>query len=151
MISFAKILDSSCVANRVEARDKESALVAAVDVLAKGGKVPDRSRLLEDIRARERLASTGIGEGVAVPHALCDSLTETLLAVVHLAQPVAFGALDGQPVDLLFMMAGPKGGTTDHLKLLSKLAKLLHDGTFRQAARQATDGKALAQLLYDQD
>jgi PTS system nitrogen regulatory IIA component len=78
-------------------------------------------------------------------------LTETLLAVVHLAQPVAFGALDGQPVDLLFMMAGPKGGTTDHLKLLSKLAKLLHDGTFRQAARQATDGKALAQLLYDQD
>jgi mannitol/fructose-specific phosphotransferase system IIA component (Ntr-type) len=111
----------------------------------------DPVKILEEIRARERLASTGIGEGVAVPHALCDSMDQTVMAVLRLEKPVPFDSADGVPVDLIFIMAGHKGDTANHLKLLSKLARLLHDGDFRSAARAAADGPALAKLLYDRD
>ncbi len=151
MILFSEILDPVCAATGVTVEDKDSALVAAVDLLANGGKVPDKVRLLEEIRARERLSSTGIGEGVAVPHALCDLIPQTAMAVLHLTHPVDFGALDGAPVDLVFLMAGPRGATANHLKILSKLARLLHDDTFRIAARQAQNGAALARLLFERD
>jgi PTS system nitrogen regulatory IIA component len=151
MISFSTILNPSCAAVGVVASDKDAALVQAVEVLARGGLGFDPVKILEEIRARERLASTGIGEGVAVPHALCDSMDQTVMAVLRLEKPVPFDSADGVPVDLIFIMAGHKGDTANHLKLLSKLARLLHDGDFRSAARAAADGPALAKLLYDRD
>ncbi len=151
MVLFSEILDPVCAATGVLAADKDAALVAAVGLLADHGKVHDGSRLLAEIRARERLSSTGIGEGVAVPHALCDEIPHTVMAVMHLAKPVDFASLDGKPVDLVFMMAGPRGATANHLKILSKLARLLHDEQFRTAARDARDGAALARLLLEKD
>jgi fructose-specific phosphotransferase system IIA component len=151
MILFSEILSPSCAATGVSVETKDAALVAAIDLLAKGGKISDKARLLEEMRARERLSSTGIGEGVAVPHALCDAIPQTVMAVLHLSHPIDFASLDGAPVDLIFMMAGPRGATANHLKILSKLARLLHDGEFREAARKASDGPALAQLLFDRD
>lgn len=151
MINFETILQPSCAAVQVAASDKDAALAASVNLLASNGKVTDPGRLLEDIRAREKLSSTGIGEGVAVPHALSDAIPETVLAVLRLAKPIDFGAVDDAPVDLIFLMAGPRGETTLHLKLLSKLARLLHDEDFRKAARAAADGASLARLLYERD
>jgi fructose-specific phosphotransferase system IIA component len=151
MISFKDILKIQCAAVGVDAKTKDEVLSRAVDVLAAGGSVPDPQRLLEEIRSREKLSSTGIGEGVAIPHALCDSIGETCLAVLRLAVPVDFAAMDEKPVDLVFLMAGPRGDTGNHLKLLSKLARLLHDSEFRKSARSAADGAALVQLLYARD
>lgn len=151
MVLFSEILDPACAATGVSVADKDAALIAAVDILANGGKVHDRTRLLAEVRARERLSSTGIGEGVAVPHALCDEIPETVMAVLHLNRPVDFESLDGKPVDLIFLMAGPRGATANHLKILSKLARLLHDEQFRAAARDARDGAELARLLFEKD
>ncbi|MBU1080693.1 MAG: PTS sugar transporter subunit IIA, partial [Spirochaetes bacterium] len=100
---------------------------------------------------REKLSSTGIGEGVAIPHALMEGVAATTMAVARLAEPVDFDAEDGGPVDLVFMIAGPRSDTGGHLKLLSKLARTLHDPEFRKAAREAPDGPALARLIYDRD
>lgn len=151
MISFKDILKSQCAAVGVEARSKDDILVRAVDLLSAGGAVPDPAKLLEEIRSREKLSSTGIGEGVAIPHALCDSIPETCLAVLRLASPVDFSAMDEKPVDLVFLMAGPRGDTGNHLKLLSKLARLMHDPDFRKGARTVSDGAALVELLYSRD
>ena len=150
MIQFGTILKASCVAVDVDSKDKDAALAAVTELLVSGGGGTDAPRLLSEILARESLASTGIGEGVAVPHALADDIRETAMAVARLAKPIDFDAVDGEPVDLLFLLVGPKG-TTAHLQLLSKLARLLHDPAFRKAARAAPDGAALARLLYDRD
>lgn len=151
MMSFAAILDPACCAVGAAAADKDAAIAAAVGALVAGGRLRDSARLLEETRARERLSSTGIGDGVAVPHALCDAVAETVMSVVRLAEPVDFDAVDGRPVDLVFFMAGPRSATADHLKILSKLARVLHDEDFRRAARAAPDGPALARLLFDRD
>lgn len=151
MISFKSILKEKCVSVGVAASTKDAALAAAVDLLLSGDPATDRERLLAEIRSREALSSTGIGEGTAVPHALCDFVRTTSLCVVRLAEPVPFGSVDGLPVDLLFLMVGPRGDSAVHLRLLSKLARLLHDESFRAAARSAEGGSELARLLYDRD
>ncbi|MFA6505794.1 MAG: PTS sugar transporter subunit IIA [Treponemataceae bacterium] len=151
MINFSSILKVSNAAVDVDSRTKDDALSFAVDLACKSGAVPNRDKLLVEIRARETLSSTGIGEGVAVPHALCDSITQTVLSVVRLARPIDFAAVDSKPVDLIFLMAGPRGDTANHLKILSKLARLLHDADFRNAARAAKDSEALVHLLLGKD
>jgi len=151
LISFKEILSPGCAAVGVPAKSKAEALAAAVRALLPGGLVRDEEKLLSEVKAREALASTGIGEGVAVPHALCEALGETAMSVIRLEKPIEFESVDGEPVDLVFLMAGPRGDTGVHLRLLSKLARLLHDPAFRAEARRATDGAALAELLYTRD
>ncbi|QQO10991.1 PTS sugar transporter subunit IIA [Breznakiella homolactica] len=151
MTSFKHILDPVCAAVGVAADTKEAALAQAVEILAKNGKVPDSAGLLREVLSRESLAPTAIGEGVALPHALSASVPETMFAVLRLARAVDFGADDGGPVDIIFLIAGPRNETSAHLKLLSKLARLLHDEKFRAALRSAADGRSLAELLYEKD
>ncbi|GHT77886.1 PTS system fructose family transporter subunit IIA [Spirochaetia bacterium] len=151
MVSFKQIFSEDSAAVDIPAADKAGALAAAVDVLARNGKVGMPQKLLVEIKARESLASTGIGFGVSVPHVLCDEVDEIMGAVLRLKEGVDFNAEDSRPVDLMFLIAGPKGETFTHLKLLSKLARLLHDAAFRESLRQAPDGKALAALLYEKD
>jgi fructose-specific phosphotransferase system IIA component len=151
MISLSTILEPACVAVGQPATDKDAALAAVVQLLAKGGKLPDPGRLLDEVRTREKLSSTGIGFGVAVPHALSESVGETLLAVLRLQAPIDFEAADGEKVDLLFLMAGSRASTADHLKVLSKLARLLHEDEFRAALRAAPSAADLWECIRTRD
>jgi mannitol/fructose-specific phosphotransferase system IIA component (Ntr-type) len=120
-------------------------------LLAAGKDEGFEQALLAKVLAREELGSTGIGEGVAVPHAMTSSVSETVMAVARLAKPIDFAAVDDQAVDLVFLLVGPEGSSAAHLQILSKLARLLHDPEFRKAAREAPDGATLAGLLYARD
>ncbi len=151
MLDFRSILLPQCVRVGLKVKDKEALLVAMADLAVESGKIPDAAMLLKAIKEREALSSTGIGEGVAIPHALSDSVPETMLAVASLAVPIEFDSVDGKPVEIAFLMAGPRGETAAHLKLLSKLARILHDPDFREAARTAPDADTLVRLLYDRD
>jgi mannitol/fructose-specific phosphotransferase system IIA component (Ntr-type) len=151
MINFSNVLDTGRAAVGIRAADKTGALKAAIRMLCASDEKLDETALLSAIIAREGLSSTGVGEGVAIPHALLDGIERTSMAVVRLDRPVAFGAADEVPVDLIFMIAGPKKGTSGHLQLLSKLARAVHDPVFRQAAREAPDGPALARLLLERN
>jgi fructose-specific phosphotransferase system IIA component len=151
MTKFATILDPSCVAVGLVADDKKSVLAAITGLLVSGGSVGKAQDLLSRVLSREELASTGVGEGIAIPHAVSPSVSETVMAVARLAKPVDFLAVDGQPVDLVFLLVGPEGSSGVHLQILSKLARLLHDPDFRDAARAAPDSGALADLLYAKD
>ncbi len=151
MITFSNVLEVGRIAVGIEANDKTNALRAAARILCSDDETLDAELILAAIIAREELSSTAVGEGVAIPHALLDSLERTRMAVIRLDRPVAFGAQDDVPVDLIFMIAGPKKGTSNHLQLLSKLARVLHDPVFRKAARQAPGGTELVRLLFERD
>jgi PTS system nitrogen regulatory IIA component len=103
--------------------------------------------IFESLIARERLGSTGLGNGVAIPHGRISGSDGVQAAFVRLARPLDFDAIDGKPVDLLFALAVPEHCTGDHLKLLSQIAELFSDEPFLQKLRDASDCSELLQLL----
>ncbi|MSQ89516.1 MAG: PTS IIA-like nitrogen-regulatory protein PtsN [Betaproteobacteria bacterium] len=106
-----------------------------------------RSVVFESLFARERLGSTGLGQGVAIPHGRIKGLKDALGAFVRLAQPVPFDAPDGKPVSLVFTLLVPEHATEKHLELLSELAQMFSDRALREAMALATDAAALHQLI----
>jgi PTS system nitrogen regulatory IIA component len=93
--------------------------------------------------AREKLGSTGLGLGVAIPHGRIKGLKQALGAFAHLAVPVDFGAPDGEPVDMVFVLLVPEKANETHLELLSELAQMFSDKQFRESIRTAQDTKSL--------
>ena len=106
-----------------------------------------RSVVFESLFARERLGSTGLGQGVAIPHGRIKGLKEAQGALLRLAQPVPFDAPDGQPVGLVFVLLVPEKATEKHLQILSELAQMFSDRTLREAMARAADAAALHQLV----
>lgn len=105
--------------------------------------------VFESLCARERLGSTGLGHGVAIPHGRVNSSAAPQAVFIRLAKPLAFDAVDGEPVDLLFALAVPENCTSDHLKLLAQIAERFSDPQLLEKLRNAEDANELVQLLSD--
>ena len=103
--------------------------------------------VFDSLFARERLGSTGLGQGVAIPHGRMKGLKEALGAFARLAQPVPFDAPDGRPVNLVFALLVPEHATEKHLEILSELAQMFSDRALRVAMASAPDAAALHQLI----
>ena len=106
-----------------------------------------RVKVFDSLFARERLGSTGLGEGIAIPHGRIKGLKEAVAALVRLDEPVAFDAPDGKPVNLLLFLLVPEQATQQHLEILSDVAEMLSDRTMRETLLTATDPQALHQAL----
>jgi len=106
-----------------------------------------RSVVFDSLFAREKLGSTGLGQGVAIPHGRIKGLKEALGALIRLAQPVPFDAPDGNPVSLVFVLLVPEKATEKHLQILSELAQMFSDRTLRDAMSGAADAPTLHQLI----
>jgi len=106
-----------------------------------------RVKVFDSLFARERLGSTGLGEGIAIPHGRIKGLKEAVAALVRLDEPVAFDAPDGKPVNLLLFLLVPEQATQQHLEILSEVAEMLSDRTMRDTLLTATDPQALHQAL----
>ncbi|MET3691312.1 PTS system nitrogen regulatory IIA component [Methylobacterium goesingense] len=107
----------------------------------------DEREVFETLLQRERLGSTGIGDGVAIPHGKLPGLDRLFGLVTRLEKPVDFDALDGQPVDIAFLLLAPEGAGADHLKALAQVARLLREPGILERIRAARDASALYALL----
>jgi nitrogen PTS system EIIA component len=103
----------------------------------------NRALITDSLFARERLGSTGLGHGVAIPHGRIKGLKQPLSAVFQLASPIGFDAPDEQPVQLMIFLLVPEAATQKHLEILSEIAELLSDSALREKMKQATDALAL--------
>ncbi|HEY5896737.1 MAG TPA: PTS IIA-like nitrogen regulatory protein PtsN [Burkholderiales bacterium] len=106
-----------------------------------------RSVVFDSLLARERLGSTGLGQGVAIPHGRIKGLKEAVGAFIRLAQPIPFDAPDGEPVNLAFVLLVPEKATEKHLQILSELAQMFCDKALRQSMASAADAAELHQLI----
>jgi PTS system nitrogen regulatory IIA component len=106
-----------------------------------------RSVVFDSLFAREKLGSTGLGQGVAIPHGRIKGLKEALGAFLRLAQPVPFDSPDGAPVTLAFVLLVPEKATEKHLQILSELAQMFSDKALREAMGRAADAAALYELI----
>src|SRR5216684_2759503 len=108
-----------------------------------------RSLVFDSLFGRERLGSTGLGQGVAIPHGRIKGLKEALGAFVRLAQPVPFESPDSQPVSLAFILLVPEKATEKHLQILSELAQMFSDRSLREAMLSAPGAAELHQLITE--
>ena len=129
----------------IAARDKEQLLARIAELLDPGA--ASRESLLASLRQREKLGSTGLGYGIAIPHGRSAALEGAVAAFVRLAEPLDFESLDGQPVDLVFALVVPEHFTHQHLMFLAELAELFSDTALVQELRTAPDSEALYQAL----
>jgi fructose-specific phosphotransferase system IIA component len=143
---ISAILDSSCIRLNLDVADKDDCLRKVVDLVAATGKVRDMERLHAVIVDRERLMSTGIGNSVALPHGKTDVVDQSIVAVATLASPIDFDALDDKPVSIVILLVGPESNVGVHLRLLSRISRLVGSEQFRASllsARSAEDVQAL--------
>jgi len=103
--------------------------------------------IFETLLQREKLGSTGVGNGIAIPHGKLPKLNKLFGLFARLDRPVDFEALDGQPVDLVFLLLAPEGAGADHLKALARVARLLRDPDVARKLRESRDAEALYAVL----
>ncbi len=146
---ISELLSADRIAILTEATDPDAVLDAAARLLGDGS--PNATQAISDsLRQRERLGSTAIGHGVAIPHGRSDAYDHARAAFLRLERPVAFAAGDGEAVDLVFAMAVPEHFTQQHLQWLAELAERFADAAFRDALRAAPDAEALRTLLLQE-
>ncbi len=109
----------------------------------------DERRLFDRLLERERLGSTGIGGGIAIPHGRMSTLVQPRGLFVRLAQPIDFDSIDERPVDLVFLLMAPEGAGADHLKALARVSRLLRDRSLLEKLRATESAEALYALLVE--
>lgn len=131
------LLDAKSISLNLSPKSKSEALDMAVDLMVKSGKINDREGYRKQVYLREEEGTTGIGEGIAIPHGKCDAVDRPGLAAMVIKDGVDFDSIDGDPVTLLFLIAAPNTEDNVHLDVLSKLSVLLMDEEFSKSLRNA--------------
>ena len=151
MAVLCKRLAPTCILLDMQEQDKEQIIQHLVTALDAAHHLSDPQKLLSDIMAREKIASTCLGCGCAIPHAHSDTLKTSFLAAARLTPPATFDTPDNQPISLIFLLVGPTQNAVVHLKLLSKLARLLHDETFGGQLLGSTSAEEFHALICNKD
>lgn len=131
----------------VHSSSKKRLLETISEELARNSDGLDEREIFESLCARERLGSTGLGGGVAIPHGRIKGSNIVHASFIRLKKPLSFDAIDGKPVDLLFALAVPENCGEDHLKLLAQVAELFSDPELLQQLREAEGSVGLHKLL----
>ena len=142
---ISELLQKESIALGRKPQDKADAIGQMVELLAKSGSLEDKKKFKQAILERERLSTTGIGEGIAIPHGKSSAVKRAALAAMVVPQGVDFASADGAPVHLLFMIAVPEEGAELHLEVLERLAAMLMDEDFR---KRLTAAKYVAEFLH---
>lgn len=145
-MNIGELLDRTAISMRVGAANKKKALAVIAEIAARNfGLEP--AAVLDALLEREAAGSTGVGHGVAVPHARLDGLERMRGVFVRLEQPVEFESVDDQPVDLLFALFAPRNAGAEHLRALAKVSRQLRQGDLREQLRKARSADAVHALL----
>ena len=147
-------LDERAVSADVKAQQsKEEVIRELVELLVNAGsiKAKDVQKLVQILMKRESLGSTGIGQGVAIPHGKSDCVTKLVAAFGVSRSGVNFDSLDSEPVSLFFLLVAPEDSAGPHLKALARISRLLKDKHFRNSLRAARDEKMLVKIIHEED
>ena len=146
-MQMADLVTPECVACNVKVHSKKRVFELLAELLAKNQHELTQAEIMESLLARERLGSTGLGHGVAIPHGRMKKLNRAVGAFVQLEKGIDFDAIDNQPVDLLFVLLVPEKCTDEHLQILAGLAEMLGDEVMRDKLHAAKSCEELYRLV----
>lgn len=144
-------LSKKAITANLKASDKEGVIREMVDLLAKADEIKNKDDLTKALLTRESLGSTGIGQGIGIPHAK-SSNAKNLVAAFGLSQKgVNFDSLDGELVYIFFLLIAPEESAGPHLKALARISRMLKDKYFREMLKKAKDEKEILHIIQEED
>lgn len=144
-------LDIDSIDINLDASNKAETIKALCTLLEKKQKIRNVDVAIASLMEREKLGSTGIGQGIAIPHGKSDSTDRVVAALGVSKKGVDFESLDGEPVHIIFLLMAPVDGGGTHLKALARVSRLLKDKFFRQALREAKSTDEIQKIIKEED
>ena len=151
MTTLSHYLDPDLICCDLSSRGKKEVLSELGELLAKAATSPSGKTITTALLDREQLATTGVGDGVAIPHAKLDGLKDNRVAVGISRAGIAFESVDGEPVHIFFALIAPISSAGDHLRILAQISRLLKDVDVRNRLIQATSPQALMEVVTEED
>jgi len=150
-MKISDILDLNNIIANIKASNKNSVIEEFVEVIVENCSSIKKDELIKVLLERERLGSTGIGDGVAIPHGKFPGISEPIISFGRSEKGLDFDSMDGQPVHLLFLLVAPEDSASIHLKALARIAKILKNDSFRKQLMEASTRERIYQVIINDD
>jgi fructose-specific phosphotransferase system IIA component len=151
MLNIQDLLDKDLIVMDLRAADKAGVISELTGLLARNGRVRDADALSQAVLARESQGSTGIGEGIAIPHAKSQAISDIVVAFGRSKNGVDFQSLDGKPAYLFFLLVTPEDRPGDHLKVLARISRIMRNAALREQLLRCALPEELQKLILDED
>ncbi len=150
-MKISDILSPDVIEVNLDAKDKEDSLNKIIALAAKSKKILDLNKVSETILEREKLVSTGVGKGFAIPHGKTDAISDIVAAFVITKDPIDFDSIDGEPVRFIFLLVGKETLLNTHIKLLSRISRLMNKDEFRSKLLEAKTKEEVLKIFKDEE
>ncbi|MBT5136536.1 MAG: PTS sugar transporter subunit IIA [Phycisphaerae bacterium] len=148
-MNLLDLLNEKTMIAPLQATEKQGAICELIEVLASHNLISDADAICQVVWERELQRTTGIGEGLAIPHGRCDKLDSMVMAMGRPATPIDFASPDKRPVELIILLVSPTENTSDHIQALGRISRLMVDRSFREASYATEDSKTLFDLFKE--
>jgi PTS system fructose-specific IIC component len=148
-MKLTDLITPACIITPLKAIEKQDVISELVHALADAGQVSDPAALIETVWTREQTRTTGIGQGLAIPHGKSDSLKDMSMAIGKPVDPIDFESVDGKPVRLVVLLASRPDQMSDHIQALAKISRLHMEASFREKIYAADSPEEIYDLLVD--
>ncbi|MGH2575395.1 MAG: PTS sugar transporter subunit IIA [Ignavibacteria bacterium] len=150
-MKISDILSADVIEVNLDVKDKEDSLKKIIDIAANSKKILDINKVSETIYEREKLVSTGVGKGFAIPHGKTDAISDIVAAFVITKSPIDFDSIDGEPVRFIFLLVGKESLLNTHIKLLSRISRLMNKDDFRTRLLEAKSKDEVLKIFKDEE
>jgi fructose-specific phosphotransferase system IIA component len=148
---LSEILKPQNIRASLQANTKTDAIAELVDMLGANGELAEKGKVLDSVLEREQTRTTGIGNGLAIPHGKCNGVDHLVMAIGRASTPIDFQAIDGRPVTLIWLLASPPDKTGPHITALARISKLMTIDKFRRSVNDAKTSEEMFQIIVDQE
>lgn len=150
-MKISDILSTDVIAVNLDVADKDDAIRKVIELAAKSNKILDKEKVSKTIFEREKLVSTGVGKGFAIPHGKTDSISDVVAAFAITKEPIDFDSIDGEPVRFIFMLIGKENLLNTHIKLLSRISRLMNKDEFRERLLEAVSPEEVLSIFKEEE
>ncbi|MBI5729750.1 MAG: PTS sugar transporter subunit IIA [Ignavibacteriales bacterium] len=150
-MKICEILQVGKIISSLQGKEKTDVVNELVDLFKDDDRVKDLEELRNAVHEREKIMSTGVGKGFAIPHAKTNSINEIVAAFGKLDEPIDFQALDEQPVNLVFLLVGKENLVGPHIKLLSRISRMMNKDEFRESLSKAKTAEEIYSLFENEE
>jgi PTS system fructose-specific IIC component len=150
-MKISEILTEDLISLGMEPKDKDDSIKMMIDIASRSGKIQDKAKVSESVFQREKLVSTGVGKGFAIPHGKTDEISDVTASFGITKNPIDFDSIDSEPVKFIFLLVGKDSLLNTHIKLLSRISRIMNNDKFRDKLEDARTSKEVLELFRKEE